>query len=148
MLTWLLLIPTVALFVAINIIIGCYVTTRFGYGPPDWKTALNLVVSVPALQDRLNAGRDWLETKAPWADKFLDRLNVPKPIVIVDFPEEEEEEEEEEETEEEEKVEEAVVEAESTDEQADDISNVPPEKSEQTPLEESEDAIPPSVVTP
>ncbi|MCL2711438.1 MAG: hypothetical protein FWE95_11210 [Planctomycetaceae bacterium] len=93
MLTWLLLIPVAALFVATNIIIGCYVAIRLGYGPPDWKTALNLVVRVTTLQDRLNASRDWLDKKAPWADKLLVRLGVPKPIIIVDAPEPEEEEE-------------------------------------------------------
>jgi len=93
MLTWFLLIPVATLFVAINIIIGCYVTIRLGYGPPDWKTALNLVVRLTTLQDRLNAGRDWLGKKAPWVDKLLDRLCVPKPIMIVDTPEPEEDEE-------------------------------------------------------
>ena len=90
MITWLLFLPAVALFMAINIIIGCYVAIRLGYGPPDWKIALNLVVRVTTLQDRLNAGRDWLDQKAPWADKFLNRLHIPKPIIIVEVPEEEE----------------------------------------------------------
>jgi len=94
MLTWLLVIPIAILFVAINIIVGCYATIRLGYGPPDWKTALNLVVRITTLQDRLNASRDWLGNKAPWADKLLDRLRVPKPIIIVEAPEEEEETEE------------------------------------------------------
>jgi hypothetical protein len=89
MLTWLLLIPVAALFVAINIIVGCYAAIRLGYGPPDWRTALNLVVRITTLQDRLNASRDWLDKKAPWADKLLDRLRVPKPIIIVDPSEEE-----------------------------------------------------------
>jgi len=89
--TWLLLIPAAALFMVINVIVGCYVAIRLGYGPPDWKTALNLVVRLTTLQDRLNAGRDWLDKKAPWTDKLLDRLHVPRPIVIVDVPEEEEE---------------------------------------------------------
>ena len=95
MITWLLLLPAAALFMAINVIVGCYVAIRFGYGPPDWKTALNLVVRVTTLQDRLNAGRDWLDKKAPWADKFLNRLHVPRPIVIVEVPEEEENKEDE-----------------------------------------------------
>ena len=81
----------VVLFAAINVIVGCYVTIRLGYGPPDWKTALNLVVPVTTLQDRLNAGRDYLEKKAPWADKLLVRLRVPRPIIIVVPPEEKEE---------------------------------------------------------
>jgi len=93
MLTWLLLIPIATVFVAINIIIGCYVTIRLGYGPPDWKTALNLVVRLTTLQDRLNASRDWIDKKAPWADKLLVRLRVPKPIIIVEVPEPEEKEE-------------------------------------------------------
>jgi len=86
--------PVAALFMVINIIIGCYVAIRFGYGPPDWKTALNLVIRVTTLQDRLNEGRKWLDKKAPWTDRFLDRLHVPKPIIIVDIPEEEEENDE------------------------------------------------------
>jgi len=77
---------------AINVIVGCYVAIRLGYGPPDWKTALNLVVRLTTLQDRLNAGRDWLDKKAPWANKLLDRLHVPRPIVIVEVPEPEKEE--------------------------------------------------------
>ena len=94
MLTWLLIIPAATLFMAINVIVGCYVAIRLGYGPPDWKTALNLVVRLTTLQDRLNAGRDWLDKKAPWANKLLDRLHVPRPIVIVEVPEPEKEEEE------------------------------------------------------
>jgi|GEM_PF-2173159 len=92
---WLLLLPAAALFMAINVIVGCYVAIRFGFGPPDWKTALNLVVQVTTLQDRLNEGRDWLDKKAPWTDKFLNRLHVPRPIVIVEVPEEEENKEDE-----------------------------------------------------
>ena len=84
--------PFVALFMVINIIIGCYVAIRLGYGPPDWKTALNLVVRLTTLQDTLNASRDWVDKKVPWADKLLVRLRVPKPIIIVDAPEPEEEE--------------------------------------------------------
>jgi len=86
MITWLLLMPAAAIFIAINIIIGCYAMIRLGYGPPDWRTALNLIVRVTTLQDRLNEGRNRLEQKAPWADKLLDRLGVPKPIVIVEIP--------------------------------------------------------------
>ena len=90
MLTWLLLVPVVVLFVTINLVVGCYFAVRCGYGPPDWKTALNLAVRVTTLQDRLNAGRDWLAIKAPRVDKFLDRLLIPKPIIIVDMPERQE----------------------------------------------------------
>ena len=86
MITWLLLIPAATLFMAINVILGCYLFVRLGYGPPDWKTTLNLVVRVVVFQDRLNQGRDWLEKKAPWTDTFLDRLCVPKPIIIVEIP--------------------------------------------------------------
>jgi len=89
MIAWILTLLVAALFMVINVIIGCYVAIRLGYGPPDWKTALNLVVRLTTLQDRLNAGRDWLDRKAPWTDKFLDYLNVPRPIIIVDVPEEE-----------------------------------------------------------
>jgi len=94
MITWLLLLLAVALFTAVNIIIGCYVAIRLGYGPPDWKTALNLVVPVTALQDSLNAGRDYLEKKAPWADRLLVRWRVPRPIIIVVPTVEKEEDEE------------------------------------------------------
>ena len=87
--------PIAALFMVINFIAGCYVMIRLGYGPPNWQTALNQVVRLTTLQDQLNRGRNWLDKKAPWADKFLNRLNVPKPIVIVDTTPEEEEEEEE-----------------------------------------------------
>jgi len=76
--------PAVALFMAINIIAGCYLAIRLGYGPPNWQTALNLLVRITTFQDRLNEGRDWLDNKAPWADKLLNRLNVPKPLMIVD----------------------------------------------------------------
>jgi len=93
---YLLIIPLITLFVVINLIIGCYVMIRLGYGPPNWQTALNLIVRLTTLQDCLNGARDWLEQKAPWADKFLERLHVPKPIVIVDTTPVEEDEEEEE----------------------------------------------------
>ena len=78
----------VALFTAINVIVGCYVAIRLGYGPPSWQVALNLVVRVTTLQDWLNAGRDFLGKKARWADMLLVRLRVPKPIIIADTPEE------------------------------------------------------------
>ena len=94
MITWLLVIPAVLVCTGINIIIGCYVVIRLGFGPPDWKTALNLAVPVTTLQDRLNEGRDWISKKAPKIDQILDRLHVPKPIIIVDVPEEEENENE------------------------------------------------------
>ena len=76
--------PFVGLFVLLNVIVGCYVAIRLGYGPPNWQTALNLVVSLTSFQDGLNAWRDWIDRKAPWADKLLTRLHVPKPIMIVD----------------------------------------------------------------
>ena len=91
---WLLLIPVVILFMLLNVIVGCALAIRLGYGPPDWKTALNLILPLTTLQDQLNAGRDWLERKAPWADKFLDRMQIPKPIIIVEVPETPEEEDE------------------------------------------------------
>ena len=90
MVTLLLFIPAAALFMAINVILGCYVAILLGYGPPNWQTALNQVVRITTFQNCLNAGRDWLGEKAPWADQFLDRLRVPKPIVIVDTTPEEE----------------------------------------------------------
>jgi len=76
--------PIVALFMVTNVIVGCYLAIRLGYGPPNWQTALNLIVPVTTFQDRLNEGRDWLNKKAPWADELLNRLNVPNPFMIVD----------------------------------------------------------------
>jgi hypothetical protein len=91
MVTLFLLMPFVALFMVINITLGCYVAIRLGYGPPNWQKALNLVVRLTTLQDWLNDGRDWLEAKAPWIVKYLDRLRLPKPLIFVDItaPEEE-----------------------------------------------------------
>jgi diguanylate cyclase (GGDEF)-like protein len=94
MVTLFILIPAVLLFIVINTIIACYVTIRLGYGPPNWQTALNLVVPITTFQDRLNEGRDWVDKKAPWADKLLTRLHVPKPIVLIEIIEVEEEDEE------------------------------------------------------
>lgn len=82
--------PLVALFMVINVIIGCYVMIRLGYGPPHWVIALNLVIRVTTFQDCLNAGRDWLEQKAPWTTKLFLRLHIPKPIILVDILGEEE----------------------------------------------------------
>ena len=98
MLKLLLFIPAVALFMAINIVLGCYIAIRLGYGPPNWQTALNQVVRLTTLQNYLNAGRAWLEKKVPKVDQFLARLHVPKPIMIIDtsYVEDEEVEEEDE----------------------------------------------------
>jgi hypothetical protein len=76
--------PVVALFMAINIIIGCYAAIRLGYGPPNWQTALNQVVRLTTFQHYLNEGRYWLERKAPWTEKFFNRFHIPKPIIFVD----------------------------------------------------------------
>jgi hypothetical protein len=94
----LLLMPIIGLFVAINILLGCYVAIRLGYGPPHWVYALNLVVRVTTFQNWLNAARTWLEEKIPRTEKLFTRLRVPKPIIIVDvtLPEEGSKEEEEE----------------------------------------------------
>jgi len=80
----LLLTLFAALFMVINIIVVCYITIRLGYGPPNWQTALNLVVRLTTLQNRLNSCREWIDKKAPWMDKLLYRLHVPKPIMIID----------------------------------------------------------------
>ena len=80
----LLFLPAAALFMAINFILACYIAIWLGYGPPNWQTALNLVVRLTTFQNYLNAGRAWIEKKAPWAEKILVRLHVPKPIIIVD----------------------------------------------------------------
>ena len=96
MFTLLFFIPAAVLFTAINIILGCYIAIRLGYGPPNWQTSLNQAVRLTILQDWLNAGRGWLEKKAPKVDQFLTRVHVPKPIVIIDttYVEEDEDEDE------------------------------------------------------
>lgn len=33
-----------------NILLGCYAAILFGFGPPDWKTALNQVIDIPRFQ--------------------------------------------------------------------------------------------------
>jgi len=98
MITLFVLMPFIALFMMINFIIGCYVAIRLGYGPPHWVYALNLVVRVTTFQHWLNTGRNWLEEKVPRTEKIFTRLQVPKPIIIVDvaLPEEGSKEEEEE----------------------------------------------------
>ena len=97
MVTLFLLMPFVALFMVINVILGCYVAIRLGYGPPNWQKALNLLVPLTTFQDSLNDGRDWLEAKAPWTVKYLNRLNLPKPLIFVDVTVSEEETEKKEE---------------------------------------------------
>jgi diguanylate cyclase (GGDEF)-like protein len=94
MITLFLLMPAVALFMIANVLVACYFAIQFGYGPPDWRTALNLVVRLTTLQKRLNAGREWIDQKAPWLDKLLDRVHVPKPIVMVEIIDEYETEKE------------------------------------------------------
>ena len=96
MFTLLFFIPVAILFTAINIVLGCYIVIRLGYGPPNWQTALNQAVRLTTLQNYLNAGRERLEKKVPKVDQFLTRLHVPKPIIIIDttYVEEEEYEEE------------------------------------------------------
>jgi len=83
MITLILSIPFLFLFMAINVVAGCYLAIRLGYGPPNWQTALNLVVRLTTLQDHLNEGRAWIDNKAPWADQFLNRLRVPKPLIFI-----------------------------------------------------------------
>ena len=87
-----LLIPLVACFMAINIILGCYAAILLGYGPPNWQTALNQAVPLVTLQDYLNESRDWLVKKTPKIDELLNRLHVPQPIVFVDVTAVDEEE--------------------------------------------------------
>ena len=79
-----LFMPLVALLMAINVILGCYVAILLGYGPPNWQTALNQVVALTTLQDDLNKGRNWLEKKAPKIDALLNRWHAPKPIIFID----------------------------------------------------------------
>ncbi len=40
-----------SLLVLANILFGCYVVTRLGYGPPDWKTTLGMIVDIDRLQN-------------------------------------------------------------------------------------------------
>ena len=91
--------PLIVLFMVINTIIGCYWAIQFGYGPPHWIKALNLIVPVTSFQNWLNEGRNWLEEKIPRTAKFFTRLHIPKPIILVDvtLPEEGEEKKEEQE---------------------------------------------------
>jgi len=81
---YLLLLLVGGLFMVVNLVVGCYVAIRLGYGPPNWQTALNLVVRLTAFQDCLNAVREWLENKSHWADRLLHRLHIPKPIIFID----------------------------------------------------------------
>jgi diguanylate cyclase (GGDEF)-like protein len=37
--------------------LGCYVAIYFGFGPPDWKTALNQIIDIPRVQDYWNEFR-------------------------------------------------------------------------------------------
>ena len=80
----LLLMPIIIVFTVVNIALGCYIAVRLGYGPPNWQSALNLIVRLTTLQNCLNAGRYWLDDKYPKAGAWLDRLRIPKPLVIVD----------------------------------------------------------------
>jgi hypothetical protein len=105
-----LFMPLVALLMAINVILACYVTILLGYGPPNWQTALNQVVPLTVLQDYLNEGRDWLEKKAPKVDALLNRLHAPKPIIFIDTTVVDDEEE---------------IDDEEPEEQADESSDVP-----------------------
>ena len=134
MVTLLLLMPFVALFMVINIILGCYLAIRFGYGPPNWQKALNLVVPLTMFQDWLNDGRDWLEEKAPWLVKYLDRLHIPKPLLFVDVTAPEEGTEEEEEN---------VLEEETADETN---GEVPTDQTDEPPDSPADDS--PSATTP
>ena len=84
MVTLFLLMPIVALLMVTNIILACYVAIRLGYGPPNWQEALNLIIPLTTLQDHLNEGRDWLEEKAPWTERYISRLHLPRPIIFID----------------------------------------------------------------
>ena len=86
-----LFIVAAFVFMVVNIVVACYVAIRLGYGPPNWQSALNLIVRLTTLQNYLNAGRDWLDKKAPWTEKYFDKLRIPKPIIIVDTTPEPEE---------------------------------------------------------
>jgi hypothetical protein len=81
---WFVLMPILALFILINVIIGCYVAICLGFGPPNWQTALNLVVPLTTLQSYYNDWRDWLDEKAPKIANLLNRCHVPKQIMLVD----------------------------------------------------------------
>jgi len=97
MITFFILLPIAAVFMLINCALGCYIAIRLGFGPPNWQTALNLIVPLTTLQDCLNACRDWLSEKYPKADDVFIRLRIPNPIVIVDTTPWDDEEEDEDE---------------------------------------------------
>jgi hypothetical protein len=78
------------MFIIVNIVLGCYAAVRYGYGPPDWRTALNLVVRLTTLQRKINTLREVIDRKCPWADRMLNRLHIPKPIVIVEIVDDDE----------------------------------------------------------
>ena len=131
------ILPLAALFMLINLLLGCYVAIRLGYGPPHWILALNLVVPATTFQNRLNEWRDWLEQKSPWIERLLLRWHVPKPMIFVDITakEEGEKEELEEEAESKEKSEEEKSE-EDTDDVGEESAVEPTDSSEDAPLEE------------
>ncbi|GHT14473.1 hypothetical protein FACS1894170_11510 [Planctomycetales bacterium] len=83
MITLFILMPAICLFMLTNIIAGCYLAMHFGYGPPDWKHGLNLVVKLTDLQQYLNAARQRIIAKYPAAAKIFKQLHVPEKIELV-----------------------------------------------------------------
>jgi diguanylate cyclase (GGDEF)-like protein len=66
-----------------NIIAGCCLAMHFGYGPPDWKHGLNLIVKLTDLQQYINTARQRIVAKYPAAKKIFERLHIPEEIEIV-----------------------------------------------------------------
>ncbi len=75
----LLLFFFLSLLVLANILFGCYIAIRLGYGPPDWKTALGMVVDIEKLQrfsdavlDRISSSRSGKKADRAGSDESED----------------------------------------------------------------------------
>ncbi|MDR3233475.1 MAG: diguanylate cyclase [Planctomycetaceae bacterium] len=83
MITLFILMPVVCLVMVTNIIAGCLLAIHFGYGPPDWKLGLNLVVRLSDLQNRCNAVRKLVNERYPVSEKYFTLLHIPNQISLV-----------------------------------------------------------------
>ncbi|MDR3182245.1 MAG: diguanylate cyclase [Planctomycetaceae bacterium] len=81
--TLFILMPAVCLFMLTNILAGCFLAVHFGYGPPDWKRGLNLLVRLTVLQKKYNALRKKIVEKYPASEKAFKLLRVPEKISLV-----------------------------------------------------------------
>jgi diguanylate cyclase (GGDEF)-like protein len=73
----------ITLFMTVNIVVGCLVAIQLGYGPPDWKIALNLVIKLTVIQKYLNQSRRWVDQKSPAVAKLLTQIHVPEVFELV-----------------------------------------------------------------